>query len=145
MRPRVQHSSHRDFAVIDSADGDQEVSTTWPWTLCSRSQIPAALNKTKMATQQSTRIWENDSSAPAPNRTSQPQAATLPSIATLTNELPPGANGQSSPTYPNNRSSDQWATPPQSTRKLHRVQSHPSPASLECLHHMVFFLHPSSL
>lgn len=75
-----------------------------------------------MATQQSTRIWENDSAAPAPNRTSQPQAATLPSIATLTNELPPGANGQPSPIYSTNRSSDQWATPPQSTRKLHRLQ-----------------------
>ena len=72
-----------------------------------------------MATQQSTRIWEDDSSpTSAKNRTSQPQPATLPSIATLTNELPPGANGPSSPAYPNNRSSDQWATPPQSTRKL---------------------------
>lgn len=80
-------------------------------------QVPTAAN---MASQQSTRIWETDNpSAAPPNRTSHPQSATLPSISTLTNELPPGANGASSPAYPGNRSSDQWATPPQSTRKLH--------------------------
>ncbi|KAL6720796.1 hypothetical protein ACLMJK_002721 [Lecanora helva] len=70
-----------------------------------------------MAAQQSTRIWENDSPpSSSNNRSSQPQQAQLPSIATLvTNDLPPGGNGPSSPAY-NNRSSDQWATPPQSTR-----------------------------
>ena len=72
-----------------------------------------------MASQQSTRIWENDSPKSTHSRTSQPQPATLPSIATLTNELPPGASGPASPAYTNNRSSDQWATPPQSTSKKH--------------------------
>jgi len=70
----------------------------------------------------STRIWEETTAAsPTNNRSSQPQPATLPSIATLTNEIPPGPNGPSSPAYPNNRSSDQWATPPQSTRKSYTL------------------------
>ena len=64
---------------------------------------------------QSTRIWENDSS---PSSANNSKPAQLPSIATLTNEIPHGGNN--SPTsagYPTNRSSDQWNTPPQSTRK----------------------------
>lgn len=70
-----------------------------------------------MSNQNSTRIWENDSSASPPNSTPS-RPAQLPSIATLTNNLPPGADNPASPAYSNNRSSDQWATPPQSTRKL---------------------------
>lgn len=64
---------------------------------------------------QSTRIWENDSS---PSSANNSKPAQLPSIATLTNEITHGGNN--SPTsagYPTNRSSDQWNTPPQSTRK----------------------------
>lgn len=70
-----------------------------------------------MSNQNSTRIWENDSSASPPNSTPS-RPAQLPSIATLTNNLPPGADNPTSPAFSNNRSSDQWATPPQSTRKL---------------------------
>lgn len=70
-----------------------------------------------MSNQNSTRIWENDSSASPPNSTPS-RPAQLPSIATLTNNLPPGVDNPTSPAYSNNRSSDQWATPPQSTRKL---------------------------
>lgn len=70
-----------------------------------------------MSNQNSTRIWENDSSVSPPNSTPS-RPAQLPSIATLTNNLPPGADNPASPAYSNNRSSDQWATPPQSTRKL---------------------------
>ena len=70
-----------------------------------------------MSNQNSTRIWENDSSASSPNSTPS-RPAQLPSIATLTNNLPPGADNPTSPAFSNNRSSDQWATPPQSTRKL---------------------------
>ncbi|KAK4690892.1 hypothetical protein P7C71_g5997, partial [Lecanoromycetidae sp. Uapishka_2] len=67
-----------------------------------------------MAAQSSTRIWEESSSS-RPSSTSKP--AQLPSIATLTNDLPHGANGPASPAYSSaNRSSDTWATPPQSTR-----------------------------
>lgn len=69
----------------------------------------------KMSNQNSTRIWENDSSASPPNSTPS-RPAQLPSIATLTNNLPPGADNPTSPAFSNNRSSDQWATPPQSTR-----------------------------
>ena len=65
-----------------------------------------------MSNQNSTRIWESDSSASPSNRPAQ-----LPSIATLTNNLPSGDN-PASPAFSNNRSSDQWATPPQSGRKL---------------------------
>lgn len=68
-----------------------------------------------MATQSSTRIWENDSSS-RPASTSKP--AQLPSIATLTNDLPHGATGPASPAFSANRSSDTWATPPQSTREF---------------------------
>ena len=70
-----------------------------------------------MSNQNSTRIWENDSSASPPN-SSPSRPAQLPSIATLTNNLPSGADNPASPAFSNHRSSDQWATPPQSTRKL---------------------------
>ena len=70
-----------------------------------------------MSNQNSTRIWENDSSASPPNSTPS-RPAQLPSIATLTNNLPSGADNPASPAFSNHRSSDQWATPPQSTRKL---------------------------
>ncbi|KAL2037283.1 hypothetical protein N7G274_009972 [Stereocaulon virgatum] len=66
-----------------------------------------------MSTQSSTRIWEDDSPSPA----NPAKPAQLPSIATLTNEIPHGGN--KSPTsagYPTNRSSDTWNTPPPSTR-----------------------------
>ena len=76
-----------------------------------------------MSNQNSTRIWENDSSASPPNSTPS-RPAQLPSIATLTNNLPPGADNPTSPAYSNNRSSDQWATPPQSTRKLDLFSEH---------------------
>ena len=70
-----------------------------------------------MSNQNSTRIWENESSASSPNSTlSRP--AQLPSIATLTNTLPPGADNPASPAFSNHRSSDPWATPPQSTSKV---------------------------
>ena len=71
----------------------------------------------KMSNQNSTRIWENESSASPPNSTPS-RPAQLPSIATLTNNLPPGADNPASPAFSNHRSSDPWATPPQSTRKL---------------------------
>lgn len=81
-----------------------------------QSQILQELEYCKMAAQSSTRIWENDSST-RPSSTSKP--AQLPSIATLTNDLPNGNTGPASPAYSSaNRSSDTWATPPQSTRKL---------------------------
>lgn len=70
-----------------------------------------------MSNQNSTRIWENESSASPPNSTPS-RPAQLPSIATLTNNLPPGADNPASPAFSNHRSSDQWATPPQSTRKV---------------------------
>ena len=73
-----------------------------------------------MSNQNSTRIWENDSSASPPN-SSPARSAQLPSIATLTNTLPSASENPASPAFSNNRSSDQWATPPQSTRKLDRV------------------------
>ena len=78
---------------------------------------PGSDHNRKMSNQNSTRIWENDSSASPPNSTPS-RPAQLPSIATLTNTLPPGADNPASPAFSNNRSSDQWATPPQSTRKL---------------------------
>lgn len=106
------------------ADCCQEVCTAYMGSVLDLSlTVPSEPAEAEMATQQSTRIWENDSAAPAPQRTSQPQPATLPSIATLTNELPPGVNGQSSPTYPSSRASEQWTTPPQSTRKLYKSYS----------------------
>ncbi|KAI4236858.1 MAG: hypothetical protein L6R40_006048 [Gallowayella cf. fulva] len=69
-----------------------------------------------MTSTTSSRIWETPSDARNSHHASQP--ATLPSIATLTNNLPSKANGvASSPTYPpNNRDSDQWPSQPQSTR-----------------------------
>ncbi|KAL8731093.1 MAG: hypothetical protein Q9166_003621 [cf. Caloplaca sp. 2 TL-2023] len=69
-----------------------------------------------MASTTSSRIWEIPSDARNSHHASQP--ATLPSITTLTNNLPPKTNGvASSPTYPpNNRDSDQWPSQPQSTR-----------------------------
>ena len=70
-----------------------------------------------MSNQISTRIWENESSASPPNSVPS-RPAQLPSIATLTNNLPSGTDNPASPAFSNNRSSDQWATPPQSTRKL---------------------------
>ena len=69
-----------------------------------------------MSNQNSTRIWENESSASPPNSTPS-RPAQLPSIATLTNNLPSG-DIPASPAFSNNRSSDQWATPPPSGRKL---------------------------
>ncbi|MCJ1451770.1 hypothetical protein MMC28_002110 [Mycoblastus sanguinarius] len=70
-----------------------------------------------MSTQQSTRIWETPNNATPPPNNNASRPAQLPSIATLTNELPPSAKDTTSPTYPGgNRSSDQWVTPPQSTR-----------------------------
>ena len=64
------------------------------------------------------RIWESPPSNGLPTNNNSSRQAQLPSIATLTNNLPAGANGQtSSPTYPpNNRDSDQWPSQPQSTR-----------------------------
>lgn len=124
VRPRVRHSSHGDFVPFYYADCYQEVRTALLASVLILSlTVPVESAEAEMATQQSTRIWENDSAAPVPQRTSQPQPATLPSIATLTNELPPGVNGQSSPTYPSSRASEQWTTPPQSTRKLYKPYS----------------------
>ena len=70
-----------------------------------------------MSNQNSTRIWENNESSASPPNSTPSRPAQLPSIATLTNNLPSGEN-PASPAFSNNRSSDQWATPPQSTREL---------------------------
>ncbi len=142
---RVIYIPHSEIlSAITSCEGVQEVHTAPSSSGYCRLRIPAGSKTTEMATQQSTRIWENDSSAPAPHRTSQPHAATLPSIATLTNELPPGANGQPSPIYPTNRSSDQWATPPQSSRKLHIPPlSYPVKAPIGVCTTWSYFAHPS--
>lgn len=69
-----------------------------------------------------TRIWESPPPNESPTAHNSTRSAQLPSIATLTNNLPAGAQAQvSSPTYPsnnsNNRDSDQWPSQPQSTRK----------------------------
>ena len=69
-----------------------------------------------------TRIWESPPPDDSPTAgSSSARNAQLPSIATLTNNLPAGTTGPvSSPTYPpsNNRDSDQWPSQPQSTRKI---------------------------
>ena len=70
-----------------------------------------------MSNQNSTRIWENESSASPPNSVPS-KPAQLPSIATLTHSLTSGADNPASPAFSNHRSSDQWTTPPQSTRKI---------------------------
>ncbi|KAL9124815.1 MAG: hypothetical protein Q9217_005901 [Psora testacea] len=71
-----------------------------------------------MATQNSTRIWEapsNPATSPT-NHNNSSRSAQLPSITTLTNELPP-ANTPSSPSYhTSNRTSDPWGSQTQSTR-----------------------------
>ena len=60
-----------------------------------------------MSNQNSTRIWENNESSASPPNSTPSRPAQLPS----------GEN-PASPAFSNNRSSDQWATPPQSTREL---------------------------
>lgn len=73
-----------------------------------------------MSNTANTRIWESPPPNENPAANSDSRNAQLPSIATLTNNLPISGNGQvSSPNYPsNNRDSDQWPSQPQSTRKL---------------------------
>ncbi|KAL8993060.1 MAG: hypothetical protein Q9169_006628 [Polycauliona sp. 2 TL-2023] len=71
-----------------------------------------------MATTTNSRIWESPG-GDGRNGHHASQAAMLPSITALTNDLPAKINGpaSSSPTYPpNNRDSDQWPSQPQSTR-----------------------------
>ncbi|KAL9633872.1 MAG: hypothetical protein Q9164_004435 [Protoblastenia rupestris] len=71
-----------------------------------------------MAAQNSTRIWEtptNPASSPT-NHNNAARSAQLPSITTLTSDLPP-PNAPSSPSYPStNRTSDPWGSQTQSTR-----------------------------
>ena len=81
-----------------------------------------------MASQNNTRIWES----PPSNPISSPinslnhdhvKPAQLPSIATLTSELPSRNAQPSSPNYPsnnNNRTSDPWGSQTQSTREFTR-------------------------
>lgn len=71
-----------------------------------------------MSTISNSRIWETPSENSTPISDSRP--AQLPSIATLTSNLPGASNGvPQSPNYPSsNRDSDPWPSQPQSTRKF---------------------------
>ena len=70
-----------------------------------------------MSAVSNSRIWETPSENSTPISDSRP--AQLPSIATLTNNLPGPPNGApQSPNYPpSNRDSDPWPSQSQSTRK----------------------------
>ena len=88
-------------------------------------------------THNSSRIWETPSnpiSSPVNSLNHEPKPAQLPSIATLTNEIP-RQHQPTSPSYPNNnRTSDPWGSQTQSTRKfklyLHQDVLMPSDLSL---------------
>ena len=74
-----------------------------------------------MSTHNSSRIWEqpsNPATSPINAINHDPKPAQLPSIATLTNELPSRNKQPASPSYgSNNRTSDPWGSTTQSTRK----------------------------
>lgn len=71
-----------------------------------------------MSNTTTTRIWESPQPNDSPTANNSSRGGQLPSIATLTNNLPAGTPAQvSSPVNPpNNRDSDQWPSQPQSTR-----------------------------
>lgn len=76
------------------------------------------------------RIWEsptNPASSPVNSLNhDHGRPAQLPSITTLTNDLPSRSNVPSSPSYPStNRTSDPWGSQTQSTRKSWSCQSSP--------------------
>lgn len=147
MPPRCSHSFYTFSDAFSRESGPRykpgsrcaqgTAPTSLKYSLCTRYSRPPVYKLIKntflsshghstfiMSVQNPSRIWESPSepsnSPPQRNSNTVSKTGQLPSIAALTNDLPPtGPNGPASPQYSaTNRSSDPWASQPQSTRKF---------------------------